>query len=784
MTMTISNKVGVQRRVDKSDPGKAHKLSDVLHAIEFNETIKKKTQAIRDAKSKDEKTRLKMDLTALFVSTASPSRLLEDNDSHTGWLMIDVDKFGGEDNPDKTLEEGITIVEDLMKDYAYVIGYFVSPSGNGLKVLTAIEPDVTTHVLSFVAMRDLFDAHGLYVDGSCKNFKRACFISHDPNVSRTLTEPLKAWTGERIKPAKMKKAVKYVYKGSSSSDLSPDDEAGLCLEHISPDIDYDEWVRVGMGLKEHGCSCGVWDSWSSGSQLYKQGECERKWSSFSGTGVGFGTIVNMAKDNNGGKSPITAAKNQREPVKVTADDFDDVEDDGVRETVQQPDYYYHNGKYYMLDSSGTRYIGIGSEDLTRQLRSLGYSNKGADGEMSAIDKIKAAIVRDNTVDAVGQLAGRSIGLMEDKINGMRHLVQRKNKRVEAKEGNWDALRVMLEGLYAEQLPYFYSWLHRARRQLMEEQFMMGHALAIAGKRGGGKSLTAEKVIAPLLGSKAKAHRYLTGATEFNADLCGSELLILDDEGGSRSMVDRKKMGNSLKESTAGSSSVSRHGKGFDAYTVSPLWRIVVCMNDDADAIGAFPPLGEGDCDSLGDKVLLLKCYTTELPFSRDKNSFALMDKMIEDALPAFAYFLDNYEIPEEIRTGLCRFGFDEYHHPDLLGTLNQHSNPRTMLSATDWLLFSGQGYHGFEVGNRDGRLYYDVKAIDWGMALLNKDANLPHRMKNTIEGELFGINATQAGKCIKAMSEVSNGRVAQVSINGTRWWRIWKDDTTDSVDPF
>ena len=70
-------------------------------------------------------------------------------------------------------------------------------------------------------------------------------------------------------------------------------------------------------------------------------------------------------------------------------------------------------------------------------------------------------------------------------------------------------------------------------------------------------------------------------------------------------------------------------------------------------------------DSLGDKVLLLKCYTTELPFSRDKNSFAMMDRMIEDALPAFAHFLDNYEIPEDIRTGLCRFGFDEYHHPDL-----------------------------------------------------------------------------------------------------------------------
>lgn len=783
--MNISQiEIGIQANIiDPKSPVIKHNMLDIFERMATSEKLKNKTIKVRTAKTKEEKDKFKKDLHGIIVSSSTTTRKKVDGDVHTGFMWADIDKFEGDDNPDKTLTEGIAIVEDLCKDYPYLIGYFISPSGNGIKVLCAIEPDVESHKMSFKAVSDLFDANGLNVDQSGSDAKRICYVCYDPNIRKTLINPLSAWTGERIKPAKKKEVVKYVYKGTNSSDLSPDDEAGLCLQHISPDIDYEEWIRVGMGLKEHGCSCGVWDSWSSGSQLYKQGECERKWASFSGSGVGFGSIVNMAKDGNGGKSPITAAKNQREPIKVTADDFDEIAVDD-EQPAQDPNYYYHNGKYYMLDSTGTRYIGIGSEDLTRQLRSLGYSNKGEEGEMSAIDKVKASIVKNNTVDAVGQLAGRSIGLMEDKINGMRHLVQRKNKRIEAKEGNWDQLRVMLEGLYAEQLPYFYSWLHRARRQLIEEQFMMGHALALAGKRGGGKSLTAEKIIAPLLGSKAKAHRYLTGATEFNADLCGSELLILDDEGGSRSMVDRKKMGNSLKESTAGSSSVSRHGKGFDAYTVSPLWRIVVCMNDDADAIGAFPPLGEGDCDSLGDKVLLLKCYTTELPFSRDKNSFAMMDRMIEDALPAFAYFLDNYEIPEDIRTGLCRFGFDEYHHPELLGTLNLHSNPRTMLSATDWLLFSGQGYHGFDMGNREGRCYYDVKAIDWGMALLNKDANLPHRMKNTIEGELFGINATQAGKCMKAMSEVSNGRVTQVSINGTRWWRIWKDDTVDSADPF
>ena len=41
-------------------------------------------------------------------------------------------------------------------------------------------------------------------------------------------------------------------------------------------------------------------------------------------GVGFGTVVKMATDGNGGQNPISAARNQRERVDV-ANDFDDVD---------------------------------------------------------------------------------------------------------------------------------------------------------------------------------------------------------------------------------------------------------------------------------------------------------------------------------------------------------------------------------------------------------------------------------------------------------------------------
>jgi hypothetical protein len=42
--------------------------------------------------------------------------------------------------------------------------------------------------------------------------------------------------------------------------------------------DYDEWVRVGMSLREFGgAGLAMWDTWSRGSRKYKPGECGDKW---------------------------------------------------------------------------------------------------------------------------------------------------------------------------------------------------------------------------------------------------------------------------------------------------------------------------------------------------------------------------------------------------------------------------------------------------------------------------------------------------------------------------
>lgn len=72
------------------------------------------------------------------------------------------------------------------------------------------------------------------------------------------------------------------------------------LEHVDPSLlSYQEWVNVGMALKEEGYTSYDWERWSSrDSARYHPNECHKKWNSFNGASspVTGGTIVQMAKD--------------------------------------------------------------------------------------------------------------------------------------------------------------------------------------------------------------------------------------------------------------------------------------------------------------------------------------------------------------------------------------------------------------------------------------------------------------------------------------------------------
>ena len=70
------------------------------------------------------------------------------------------------------------------------------------------------------------------------------------------------------------------------------------LSHIPPSsLEYQEWINVGMALKHEGYPASVWDDWSRADTRYKDGLCEKKWSTFredSDKIVTGGTIYELA----------------------------------------------------------------------------------------------------------------------------------------------------------------------------------------------------------------------------------------------------------------------------------------------------------------------------------------------------------------------------------------------------------------------------------------------------------------------------------------------------------
>lgn len=70
-----------------------------------------------------------------------------------------------------------------------------------------------------------------------------------------------------------------------------------CMKKINPStISYEAWLNVGLAVKNAGGNIDTWESWSRSDSRFREGECEKKWNSFSRDGIGVGTIVKLCRD--------------------------------------------------------------------------------------------------------------------------------------------------------------------------------------------------------------------------------------------------------------------------------------------------------------------------------------------------------------------------------------------------------------------------------------------------------------------------------------------------------
>jgi hypothetical protein len=125
---------------------------------------------IRSEKRKPERQELKKLLPAICFSGTFNKRTDASLMQHSGLICLDFDGY--------TKSKDLLQDKETLSKNKYVFSVFVSPSGNGLKVLVKIPQDADNHTNYFNSLEKYFNS--TYFDKTSKNISRVCYESYDP----------------------------------------------------------------------------------------------------------------------------------------------------------------------------------------------------------------------------------------------------------------------------------------------------------------------------------------------------------------------------------------------------------------------------------------------------------------------------------------------------------------------------------------------------------------------------------------------------------------------------
>jgi hypothetical protein len=150
-------------------------LSEVLHQIK-NGKYKTEVEQVRyvlKSAGKEESDKVKKTLPAFTVSGVfEGGRSVKHLKQYSKYIILDIDKLS-----EKEIEE-----TRLMAQIAeYTLATFISPSGNGLKIIVEVDSDADKHMEAFLQVADYYEkALNVEIDPSGKDIPRLCFFSYDP----------------------------------------------------------------------------------------------------------------------------------------------------------------------------------------------------------------------------------------------------------------------------------------------------------------------------------------------------------------------------------------------------------------------------------------------------------------------------------------------------------------------------------------------------------------------------------------------------------------------------
>lgn len=148
-------------------------LEKALNRIKTGKKSLSLIKAIRVCKDDEQRNEMKRNLPCYVFSGEFKERNQQGLIKHSGLCILDFDKF-----PDReTMQQSI----DIIKSNPHVLSAFISPSGNGIKVLIRIpECDKISHPKYFKEFQNKYNYD--FFDMSNSNIDRVCFESYDPDI--------------------------------------------------------------------------------------------------------------------------------------------------------------------------------------------------------------------------------------------------------------------------------------------------------------------------------------------------------------------------------------------------------------------------------------------------------------------------------------------------------------------------------------------------------------------------------------------------------------------------
>ncbi len=446
------------------------------------------------------------------------------------------------------------------------------------------------------------------------------------------------------------------------------------LQSIPPRPDYDLWMKVAAAVRN---SLGDQDEAIELLKAWSPEEKEDEYSTLLSSSpfpdITFGTLFHHASENGFGGA--------------------------VRR------FFYNTRSFGMHGRSG--YVPLTGESAVRQhLAKLGVPKP-------IHDSILCDIRETQFVDYIGPLAGHLPGVHT--FNGSKMVVTSAPIIVQAKSGECPFLDRFIMGLlhdphHPEQRIMFLDWLAHCRRAVLNHRRAQTPALGLAGQKGDGKSLLIEIINRSLGGRWAKGYDFFSGQKNFNSELAGAELIVMDDDAASKDHRARVRLAQAIKANQF-AAGVRVEGKNRDAFNADPVQAIVLAVNCDGEELRVLPEL----TDSMEDKIMLFKTGAGPC-FDREKNI-----ELVEAELPVFLHQLEARDLSGAYND---RGRLNCFWHPEIVEAIGLLSPERQLLELAHQL---GIVHNAIASGGE-----WSGTAADLEAALTDREATTQHQARRLL----------------------------------------------------